>query len=94
MLGVEPWRGRLIGPEDEHSCPGDAAVVSYDYWQNKMGGREIDAGTKLLIDRRLVQIVGVTPPSFFGVAVGERFDIAGPACTPKQLSTNLGSRSA
>jgi predicted permease len=88
VLGVDPWRGRLIASEDEHSCPGSTAVLSYGFWQSSLGGREIGAGTKLLIDGRLRQIVGVTPPSFLGLAVGERFEIALPACTPKQLSSN------
>jgi hypothetical protein len=85
VLGVEPWRGRLIVPEDEHACPGSTAVVSHAFWQSRLGGREIDAHTKLLIQGRLRQVVGVTPPSFFGLAVGERFDIALPACLPQQL---------
>ena len=88
VLGLEPWRGRLIGPEDEHSCPDSTAVASYGFWQSQLGGREIDRNTKISIDGRLRQIVGVTPPSFLGLIVGERFDIALPACTPKQLSSN------
>src|SRR5580704_1554447 len=41
VLGVEPWRGRLLVSEDEHSCPESTAVVSYAFWQSKLGGREI-----------------------------------------------------
>ncbi len=89
VLGVQPWRGRLIADDDEHACPESAAVVSYAFWQSKMGGREIDAGAKLLINGEPRQIVGVTPPSFFGLAVGESFEIALPFCQPKQLSRNL-----
>ncbi|MBV8553813.1 MAG: ABC transporter permease [Acidobacteriaceae bacterium] len=90
VLGVSPWRGRLTGPDDEHACPETTAVVSEAYWQSKLGGRPINAGTKLLINGELKQIVGVTPPSFFGLVVGERFDIALPFCRPQQqLSRNL-----
>ncbi len=88
VLGIEPWRGRLIAPEDVHSCPDSIAVVSYGYWQSKLGGREIDATTKLFIDGMLRPVVGVTPPEFLGLAVGERFDIAMANCMPKQLSRN------
>jgi len=88
VLRVEPWRGRLLAPEDEHACPGNTAAVSYAFWQSKLGGREINGDTKLLIDGRLRQIVGVTPPSFLGLTVGERFDIALPECMPKQLRTD------
>lgn len=29
-----------------------------------------------------MQVLGVTPPSFFGMIVGDRFDLAVPTCTP------------
>jgi hypothetical protein len=29
-----------------------------------------------------VQVLGVTPPSFFGLVVGDRFDLAYPTCIP------------
>src|SRR6266404_3166202 len=88
-LGVEPWRGRLLAGYDEHACPETTAVVSHAYWQSKMGGREIDPDTKLLINGELHQITGVTPPPFFGMVVGEHFDIAIPYCEPRELSRNL-----
>jgi predicted permease len=95
VLGVQPWRGRLILPEDEGACPASKAVVSYSYWQGQMGGREIgagpppvgsgpQAGATLVVDGELMEVVGVTPPRFFGVALGESFDIAIPFCQPKE----------
>jgi predicted permease len=54
-----------------------------------LGGREIGADTKVVIDNELTQIVGVTPPSFFGLAVGEDFDLVLPFCQPKELTRDL-----
>jgi predicted permease len=88
VLGVAPWRGRLFLSDDEHACPESTAVISYAYWRSKLGGREIGPDTELRINGELKQIVGVTPPSFLGLAVGERFDIALPFCRPKELSRN------
>ena len=88
VLRVKPFRGRLIAPEDEHACPGETAVVSHAYWQSKLGSREIDSNAKLFINGKLRQVIGVTPPSFLGLAVGERFDIALPECMPKLLRTD------
>lgn len=34
VLGVRPFRGRLLMPEDEGACPMTRAVVSYSYWQS------------------------------------------------------------
>ncbi|HKV39208.1 MAG TPA: ABC transporter permease, partial [Blastocatellia bacterium] len=82
VLGVHPWRGRLLQSEDERACPGSVAVVSYPYWQRELGGRELGPDSKLLVNGALTRIIGVTPPGFFGLAVGDSFDIALPFCSP------------
>jgi predicted permease len=84
VLGVRPFRGRLLMPEDEGSCPMTGAVVSYLYWQSELGGRDLSSAVKLVVDNELVEIVGVTPPGFSGLVVGEAFDIAIPFCQPKE----------
>jgi hypothetical protein len=45
------------------------------------GGEPITANTTILAEGRSVQVLGVTPPSFFGIIVGDRFELAYPACT-------------
>jgi putative ABC transport system permease protein len=77
-----PWQGRLIEPQDEAGCEMTKAVVSYPYWKAQMSGRPINANSIILLEGRQVQVLGVTPPAFFGLAVGDRFDIAYPTCTP------------
>src|SRR2546430_1215138 len=90
VLGVQPWRGRLILPEDEGgACPPSKAVVSYAYWQGEMGGRDIGAGSTLMINDGLKEVVGVTPAGFFGLAVGDSFDVAIPFCQPKELRRDV-----
>jgi predicted permease len=81
-LGIQPWRGRLLLPEDEGACPVTHAVVSYGYWQNALGGRDLSQGIKFVANNDLVEVVGVTPPKFFGMVVGDNFDIALPFCVP------------
>ena len=81
VLGVQPARGRLLGREDEAiACPQTTAVVSHRYWQQEMGGGTIDAQTRLRIDGRWLQVVGVSQAGFTGLAVGETFDVALPLC--------------
>ena len=83
VLSVAPWRGRLFEPQDEATaCPGTTAVVSHAFWQSQMGGRELSADTKIFANGQLFTIIGVTPPTFTGVVVGEKFDIAFPFCRP------------
>lgn len=88
-LGVQPWQGRLTVSDDEHACPATTAVVSYSYWQTKMGGQRINADTTLRIDGQPIEVVGVAPPQFFGLVVGSHFDVALPFCRPKALQRNL-----
>jgi predicted permease len=80
VLEIVPWQGRLIGPKDE--CQNAKAVASYAFWQSQMGGEPITAKTTIVAEGRTVQVLGVTPPSFFGMVVGDRFDLAYPTCTP------------
>ena len=48
VLGVQPFRGRLLMPEDERACPVSRAVVSYAYWQSELGGRELGTAQSCL----------------------------------------------
>jgi predicted permease len=85
-LGVTPYLGRLLAMADETSaCPASVAVVSYDYWRNEMGGRPLGPGAMLRVNMDPVEVVGVTPPGFTGLAVGESFDIALPLCRAKEV---------
>jgi predicted permease len=76
-------------PEDEGACPSSRAVVSYSYWQNEMGGRDLDASAGLVLNGEFKQVIGVAPPQFTGLAVGQRFDVAQPFCRPKELRRDL-----
>ena len=82
VLGIAPLQGRLIESQDESSCELSKVVASYAYWKSQMGGVAITPNTTLMVDGRSVQVLGVTPPGFFGLIVGERFDLAYPTCTP------------
>ena len=82
MLGVLPWQGRLIEPQDEAGCDLSKVVASYPYWKAQMGGQPVTPNTTIVVEGHAVQVLGVTPPSFFGLVVGERFDLAYPTCIP------------
>lgn len=84
VLGMQPWRGRLLISRDETTCPSTAAVVSYAWWQSHLGGRDLGNGISLKVNDELQQVIGVTPPGFFGLVVGDRFDVIQPFCEPKQ----------
>jgi predicted permease len=86
VLGIPPWQGRLIEPQDEAGCGLPSKVVaSYSFWKTQMGGQPITPNTTILVEGRSVQVLGVTPPSFFGLVVGDRFDLAYPTCIPPNV---------
>ena len=83
-LGVQPFLGRLISPADDPEqaqagCAG-AVDLSYSFWQRRYGGDASVIGKTLTLEGHPFPIIGVTPPNFFGVSVGDRFDLAVPIC--------------
>jgi predicted permease len=85
-LGIRPTLGRLFTPADDQRGCAPAAVVSYAYWQGALGGSAAVLGQSLLLDGVSVPIIGVTPPAFFGVDVGRRYEVAVPICADQALS--------
>jgi putative ABC transport system permease protein len=80
-LGVQPVRGRLIEEgDDAKGCSSPGAVISYPFWQRHFGGDTAVLGKTLLLDGQRVEVMGVTPASFFGVEVGRNFDVVLPTC--------------
>ncbi|MGC2402563.1 MAG: ABC transporter permease [Acidobacteriaceae bacterium] len=90
VLGVTPVAGRLFTAEDDRpGCGVPGAVISYGYWQQEFGGHPA-LGKILRLDDKSVEVIGITPANFFGVAVGRNFDVAVPICAQPYLSpTNL-----
>jgi putative ABC transport system permease protein len=79
-LGVRPAAGRLITAEDDkRGCPG-VAVLSYGFWQDHFGGAESAVGSTLSLDNHAFNIIGVSAPGFYGLEVGNKFDVAIPVC--------------
>jgi putative ABC transport system permease protein len=80
-LGVRPAAGRLItAADDQRGCP-DVAVVSYGFWQERFGGAQSAVGSTLSLDNHVFEVIGVSAPGFFGVDVGNKFDVVIPICT-------------
>jgi hypothetical protein len=81
-LGLIPVKGRLFSAEDDQpGCGTPGVVLSYAFWQSEFGGQESAIGSKLVIEDHSVEVIGVTPPGFFGLEVGRTFDFAVPLCS-------------
>ena len=79
-LGVQPFLGRLISDADDQPGCAGGVDISYSFWQRRYGGSASVVGKTLTLEGHTFPILGVTPPSFYGVAVGQRFDVAVPVC--------------
>jgi putative ABC transport system permease protein len=80
-LGLRPAAGRLLTESDSGRSAADAqavAVLSYAAWQRRFGADPAAIGQTLRIEGTPFTIVGVTPPGFFGVAVGTPVDVTIP----------------
>ena len=87
VLGVRPVAGRVFTAQDDRpGCGLPGAVISYGFWQQEFGGRPA-LGQKLMLNDKSVEVIGITPENFFGVAVGRNFDVAVPICAEPYLET-------
>lgn len=95
-LGVKPHAGRLLTEADDRKgCGTPAAVLSHGFWQARYGGDPSIVGRTITLDRHPFDVIGVTPPAFFGVEVGRTFDVAIPLCAePLVRGTDAGTGSA
>jgi len=87
-LGVPALIGRTFTPADDArggGPDGPVAVISYQLWQRRFGGASNVIGRRLDIDRVPFTIIGVTPPEFFGIEVGESLDVVVPFGTDTLL---------
>src|SRR5215472_8649227 len=77
VLRVEPFLGRLLGPSDDQpGCGLGGANISFGFWQRNFGGDPSIVGKRLTLDGNSFEIVGVTPPGFNGISIGDTFDVA------------------
>ena len=80
-LGVEPILGRLLRPEDDQpGCSMLGGNISYAFWQRNFAGDPSVVGKRLTLDGNSFQVIGVTPPGFNGISIGDTFDVAVPIC--------------
>jgi predicted permease len=95
VLGVRPMLGNGLPPEgDGPSCGRAGAILSYAFWRRAYGGDASAIGRDIYLSGRLFPILGVTPPEFFGLEPGRRFDVALPLCADALLDSEGKGRRA
>ncbi|HEY6307395.1 MAG TPA: ABC transporter permease [Candidatus Angelobacter sp.] len=82
VLGVHPFVGRLVATDEES---GNVVILGFDYWQREFGADTTAVGKTLVVQGRAQTIIGITPPEFFGMRVGEAADFYLPSSTGRKL---------
>jgi macrolide transport system ATP-binding/permease protein len=72
-LGVRPFLGRLLALADENDGS-PVIVLSFDYWKRAFHSDPAVVGMALSFHNVVYTVVGVSPPEFFGVEVGQSPD--------------------
>jgi predicted permease len=92
-LGVAPVLGRLISAEDDApgSRSGAVAVISHQYWKRRFSQSPTVLGKTVRIEGVQFTIIGVMPPSFFGLEVGKISDVVIPL-TAQELIAPAGPK--
>jgi putative ABC transport system permease protein len=81
VLGMQPFLGRLLSAEDDRpGCAASGADISYAFWQRNFAGDPSVIGKRVTLDGNSFEVLGVTPPGFNGISVGNTFDVAVPIC--------------
>jgi predicted permease len=63
-VGVPPMLGRWFSVSDDSAGTPETVILSYGYWQRRYAGSPSVIGTRVTIDSRPREVIGVMPPTF------------------------------
>lgn len=87
VLGVTATAGRIFSDADDRAGPNAIAVVSHDFWQQRLGSAGDAVGKVIHIGRVPVTVIGIAPDGFHGRTVaGKSADVILPLSLRSQLS--------
>src|SRR6266508_2140143 len=93
-LGVNASLGRTFTEADDQTAGGHpVAVISYDWWERRLGVDPAAVGTTISIRQTVYTIIGVAPKEFFGTTVGQAPDLWAPLAMEEQSPSSLWSGS-
>jgi predicted permease len=71
LLGVQPYLGRLLTPDDDKTRNGHpVAVLDYNFWRNRFAGNHEIIGSSIHLNGSPFTVIGVSAPAFEGTDVG------------------------
>jgi predicted permease len=87
-LGVEPFIGRTLLPEDDSANALPAVMLSYGYWKSAFGGTRETVGRTIRLNGLPFTIVGVANKQFDSLVPGGKVDLYLPFSVRPRLISN------
>jgi macrolide transport system ATP-binding/permease protein len=85
-LGVNPMLGRDFNPGEDRPGGPNVALLSYEAWNHRFGGRREVVGQTVDLDNNPYTIIGVLPPSFsFALSGGAEFWVPINTLSPQSI---------
>ena len=75
VLGARPSLGPGFAPDDEKPGAPAVAIISYDFWKKRFAGDASVLQRTIALNGHPFSIIGVAPPSFYGLVRGLRTDV-------------------
>jgi putative ABC transport system permease protein len=76
VLGLQPALGRLfVAADDTVPDANPVAVLSFSYWQRRFGAEPGILNQSILVNGHPFTVVGVAPPGFHSVVMGDTPDV-------------------
>jgi predicted permease len=85
LLGLRPYAGRLVVTDED--C-GNVAILGFDYWLREFNADPKALGKTVVVQGSPRTIIGITPPEFFGMRVGEAADLYLPSSPGKAMNNS------
>ena len=86
VLGVRPAMGRVFGVSDDQTIgESPVAVLSYNYWENRLGKDPTVLNRTLIVNGHPMTVVGVAAQGFTGTTLGTEPDIFVPLSMRAQM---------
>jgi predicted permease len=87
VLGVGAQVGRTFTQDDDRTPGGHPIVMfSHNYWMRRFGGDPGVLNRTVTINGLPMTVVGITPPGFYGVVIGENPDVMVPVAMKAQMT--------
>ena len=64
VMGVAPVQGRAFVADDDRPGASPVVIISYGFWQRRLGGDTAVLERTIRLDGRAYQVIGVLPPEF------------------------------